>query len=84
MFMPSIVLKLALTVLREWLPKEALAALIQFLPQDKLDELLERIVHIVDRFDSEPDQLEFELGAVKAEVKALLEGFGVSVDGGEG
>jgi hypothetical protein len=84
MFLPSIVLKFALRELRWWFPKDVLAALVQFLPQDKLDELLERIVRLVDEFDSEPDRLEFELGAVKAEVKALLEGFGVSVDGGEG
>jgi hypothetical protein len=75
MFFPNLALKLALALLQAWFPQAPIA---------QLEPFVERVVSLYNRLGDNPDQLEFELGAVKAEVKGLLAEAGIVVDGGEG
>lgn len=71
MFLPQLALKLALALLRLWFPAAPVALLEQF---------AERVAGAYNRFADNPDQLEFEIGAIRAEVKGALASVGILVD----
>jgi hypothetical protein len=73
MFFPMLALQLGLALLKLWFPQA---------PIEQLEPFVERVVSIFNRFGNNEDQLEFELGAVKAEVKGALAQAGIVIDGG--
>ena len=73
MFFPALALKLALALLQAWFPQAPIA---------QLEPFVERVVSIYNRLDVNEDQLKFELGAIKVEIKNALAEAGIVVDGG--
>jgi hypothetical protein len=71
MFFPSLAIRLGLSLLQAWFPQAPIAA---------LEPFVERVVDAYNRFQHHPDQLEFELGAIKAEIKGVLATAGIVVD----
>lgn len=71
MFFPSLAIRLGLSLLQAWFPKAPIAL---------LEPFIERLVDAHNRFQDNPDQLEFELGAIKTEIKGVLAKAGIVVD----